>query len=189
MARIIRNLVTDLDGTLVFNRQANVEAYVRAFRDVGVEFASDEYLKAFGLRFDAMIERVAPHLDEAGRQRVKERKKHHYAQVVELITPNQPLMDFLKAMRGTHKLGLATTASRHNALMIIEYFGLAETFDAMIFGEDVTHGKPHPECYALCIEKLGGRPDETLIFEDSETGMKAAEAAGAQVIRVATDEV
>ncbi len=186
---MIKNLVFDLDGTLFDNRIANVEAYVKAFDDAGSPIKHEDYNRHFGLRFDALVEQLAPHLDEQQRALVRERKKYHYQQSVHLITPNQPLIDFLIAMHPIKRTGLATTASRHNVEFILDYFSLLDAFDVIICGEDVLHGKPDPECYNNCIKVLGGKAEETLIFEDSQVGIQAAVAAGAQVIQVTPDEI
>ena len=44
--------------------------------------------------------------------------------------------------------------------------------------------KPDPECYNIIIEKLQFSPKETVIFEDSEVGIEAAIASGADYIKV-----
>jgi HAD superfamily hydrolase (TIGR01509 family) len=60
--------------------------------------------------------------------------------------------------------------------------GLDKFMSATTFKEDVTHKKPHPEVYLRTAEKLGVRPQELLVFEDSVTGVLAAVQAGATVI-------
>ena len=62
--------------------------------------------------------------------------------------------------------------------------------DALAFSiarEDVAHGKPHPEPYALACQRLGAKPHETLAVEDSDVGAASARAAGLQVLRVEGD--
>ena len=50
--------------------------------------------------------------------------------------------------------------------------------------QDVSRAKPDPEIYAKCIQRLGARPEECLVLEDNQNGIKAAEAAGAHVMVV-----
>ncbi len=57
-------------------------------------------------------------------------------------------------------------------------------FDLIVSGEDVTHGKPHPEPYLMGAAGLGLAPDECIAIEDSEPGARSAAAAGAQTIVV-----
>jgi sugar-phosphatase len=54
----------------------------------------------------------------------------------------------------------------------------------LITSEDVTIGKPDPQCYELAAQKLGVNASECLVFEDADVGIAAARAAGATVIVV-----
>ena len=58
------------------------------------------------------------------------------------------------------------------------------SFDAVVCGDEVSHGKPHPEPYLRAAELLGCAPGETLAIEDSQTGATSAEAAGCRVLVV-----
>jgi sugar-phosphatase len=52
----------------------------------------------------------------------------------------------------------------------------------IVTAEDVKVGKPNPQCYILGAERLGLRPSDCLVFEDVAAGIKAGEAAGADVM-------
>jgi HAD superfamily hydrolase (TIGR01509 family) len=58
------------------------------------------------------------------------------------------------------------------------------TFGAVITGDEVTHGKPHPEPYLTAAAHLGVDVRECVVIEDSETGAAAGSAAGARVLGV-----
>jgi HAD superfamily hydrolase (TIGR01509 family) len=59
-----------------------------------------------------------------------------------------------------------------------------KAFDVIVAGDMVTHGKPHPEPYLLAAELLGVDPKDCVAFEDSNTGLTSAEAAGTKAIGV-----
>jgi beta-phosphoglucomutase-like phosphatase (HAD superfamily) len=61
---------------------------------------------------------------------------------------------------------------------------LLDCFDVVCGGDEVTRGKPHPDIYALAVQRLGAVAAETLAFEDSGHGAQAALAAGLQVVVV-----
>ena len=44
--------------------------------------------------------------------------------------------------------------------------------------------KPDPECYLTAMDYFKVKPEDTIIFEDSESGLKAAEASGAFYYKV-----
>ena len=58
------------------------------------------------------------------------------------------------------------------------------TFAAVVTGDQVTHGKPHPEPYLLAAEQLGVDPTKCIAIEDSPTGVASAEAAGCVAVAV-----
>ncbi|WP_348642625.1 HAD family hydrolase [Neorhizobium sp. P12A] len=51
----------------------------------------------------------------------------------------------------------------------------------IVTAEDVTVGKPNPQCYILGAERLGVSTSHCLVFEDVLAGVQAGEAAGADV--------
>ena len=59
-----------------------------------------------------------------------------------------------------------------------------DSFTALVCGDEVAHGKPHPEPYLRAAELVGLAPEDTLAIEDSPTGAKSAEAAGCLVLVV-----
>lgn len=54
----------------------------------------------------------------------------------------------------------------------------------MVTAEDVTNGKPAPDCFKLGAERLGTSPERCLVLEDSAAGIASGEAAGAPVLVV-----
>ncbi len=58
------------------------------------------------------------------------------------------------------------------------------TFDVVVTGDAVSHGKPHPEPYLKAARELRVAPAECLAIEDSNTGARSAESAGATVLVV-----
>jgi sugar-phosphatase len=81
-------------------------------------------------------------------------------------------------------LAIASSGQRPSIVEILRNLGLKDAFAAVIGGEDVLHGKPHPEPYLKAAEALGATPDRCLVFEDSTVGVAAAKAAGAVCVAV-----
>ncbi len=57
-------------------------------------------------------------------------------------------------------------------------------FAAVVTGDEVTHGKPHPEPYERAAALLGVDPADAVAVEDSPTGVRSATAAGVPTIAV-----
>ena len=82
------------------------------------------------------------------------------------------------------KTCVASTASKKNLYRVLKHFNLDLYFDIIISGDDVSKGKPSPEVYIKALDLLDCEPEEALVFEDSEVGCEAAEAAGIQYIKI-----
>ena len=90
------------------------------------------------------------------------------------------IIDFLNALPD-HRWAIVTSATRELAGRRLKAAGIAPP-PTFITAENVTRGKPAPDCFLLAAERLGVRPADCLVFEDAPAGISAAEAAGADVM-------
>ena len=181
----IKALISDFDGTLVDTFEANFQAYKKVFMEhCNYEMSRDFYKENFGLRIDDLCKKLnIEDPDEIGA--IKFAKSKCYPSEFKHLKLNLQLLNiFCYAKKVGIKIALASTASKKNLYNVLKYYELTEFFDVVICGEDVTQGKPNPEVYTVALDKLGITPDEALVFEDSEVGMKAAENAGIKFIKI-----
>lgn len=82
-----------------------------------------------------------------------------------------------------HRWAVVTSAPKALALRRMHAAGLVPPA-VMITAEDVDSGKPDPACYLLGAQRLGVPIGECLVFEDAPVGIRAGEAAGADVLVV-----
>lgn len=86
-----------------------------------------------------------------------------------------------------HSLGipcaLVTMSWRRFAEAVLEKLPRS-SFEVTVFGDEVTHGKPHPEPYLRAASLLNVEPSTCVAIEDSPTGVASAQAAGCRVIGV-----
>jgi HAD superfamily hydrolase (TIGR01509 family) len=81
------------------------------------------------------------------------------------------------------KTALVTMSMRRMAKQVADSIGF-DAFDVIVAGDDVRHGKPHPEPYLKAAELLGVKPEDCVAFEDSLTGLRSAEAAYTKAVGV-----
>jgi beta-phosphoglucomutase-like phosphatase (HAD superfamily) len=67
---------------------------------------------------------------------------------------------------------------------MVQQSGLSEYFELLVSNEDVSHPKPDPEIYSTVMSRIGVKPTETIIVEDSPHGLEAARRSGAHVCQV-----
>ena len=81
---------------------------------------------------------------------------------------------------------VASSAPRDNLAVILDALDGWDTFDAVVGAEDVSQGKPHPECFLLAAERLGVSPANCVVLEDAPVGLEAARNAGMACVGVQT---
>lgn len=173
----------DLDGTLVDTEPAWVEAEIALVTKYGGQWTAEDGEQMIG----SALPNAAAHLRSRGVEGSDDEIIGFLIERV-LVTlaagvPWQP---------GAHEL-LATLrdAGVPCALVTMSYRDMADqivagapegVFSAVVAGDEVTHGKPHPEPYLRGAELLGVDVRRCVAFEDSPTGMASAEASGARVV-------
>lgn len=179
----------DMDGVLIDARDWHYDALNEALRIFGVEISRTDHLSRFnGLSTRKKLvmltsDGVIPYeLHEAIQSIKQDRTLRIAAQKCFPIVSHQVLITRLKALG--IKVGLVTNSIRKSSEFMLEYAGLLKFMDVVVTNEDVLEGKPNPSSYLLAMQKLGVLPSETIVIEDGEYGIIAAEAAGARVIKV-----
>lgn len=81
-------------------------------------------------------------------------------------------------------IAVATSTRRSTALSKLEKVGLLERFRFVLCGDEVEHGKPHPQIYLHAAERLAIGPAAAWAIEDSDVGVRAAHAAGMVVFQI-----
>ncbi|MGC4021483.1 MAG: HAD family phosphatase [Cyclobacteriaceae bacterium] len=90
-------------------------------------------------------------------------------------------MDELKIPRA-----IGTSAPRSNLDFVLNELNLRKYFPITLDEADVTHGKPNPEIYIKCAQRLNLPSAQCIVFEDSLSGVASGNGAGSPVIGVAT---
>ncbi len=173
----------DLDGTLFDTGDVNYYAYKDALAPFGVELDKDYFVtKCNGRHYTEFLPIImgdSDHIEE-----VHKAKKNTYVANLDKARENKHLFEIIKSLKDAYHLAVVTTASRQNATDILKHFGYDNLFEYMITQEDITKVKPDPQGFLLAMEHFGIDAAHTMIFEDSDVGIKAAEASGATVFVV-----
>nr|WP_282446000.1 HAD-IA family hydrolase [Pseudomonas sp. EYE_354] len=91
-------------------------------------------------------------------------------------------VDFLKRLP-EDQWALVTSAPKALAVRRLQAAGITPPA-VLVTAEDVAIGKPNPACYVLGAQRLGVPVQDCLVFEDAGVGIRAGEAAGADVMVV-----
>ena len=81
-------------------------------------------------------------------------------------------------------IAVATSTRRQSALLKLSKTALLERFAFVLGGDEVTHGKPHPQIYLAAAQRLQIAPQRIWAIEDSDTGVRSAHGAGMTVFQI-----
>lgn len=187
----IKAVIFDMDGVLIDAKEWHYEALNRALALFGFSISRYDHLVTFdGLPTSRKLEMLSV---ERGLPRslhpfINEMKQHYTMEYV--FTRCKPKFVHQYALsrlksEGYH-LALASNSIRNTVDMMMEKADLDQYLDFKLSNQDVTKSKPDPEIYNVAISRLGLTPDECLIAEDNQNGVKAALASGAHLFKVDT---
>lgn len=99
---------------------------------------------------------------------------------VELMPGIKELISFCKERSVKH--AIVTGSTREVAEHLVSVSGLENSFEFILDGSTVLHGKPAPDIYLKAIDLMSATASESLVFEDSMNGVLSAKAAGCRVV-------
>jgi beta-phosphoglucomutase len=79
-------------------------------------------------------------------------------------------------------VAIVSAAARSEIDPVVAASGIGDAITLIVAQDDVTNGKPDPECYLTAARLLDIEPAAMLVFEDTDVGVAAAKAAGARIV-------
>jgi HAD superfamily hydrolase (TIGR01509 family) len=178
-------LLFDLDGTLLHSDHLHEEVFRQLFAERGKPFPSGFYMDQIHGRLNVDIFRdLLP--EESDPEALSREKEARFRDVLPKSVPPMPgLVTVLDQARAQGlRMAVVTNAMRLNADAMLAAIDVTEYFDTIVIGEECPRGKPHPDPYRIAMEALGSRPETSVAFEDSPSGLQSARASGAFTIGV-----
>lgn len=186
---MIKAVIFDMDGVLIEAKEWHYDALNRALRLFGFQISRHEHLTTYdGLPTSRKLEMLSL---ESGLPRelhsfINEMKQDYTMEIVHTQCRPRFVHEFalskLRAMG--YKLAVASNSIRNTVEVMMQKARLEPYLDLMLSNQDVTRAKPDPEIYDQAIARLGLKPEECLIVEDNENGIRAAQASGGQLLVV-----
>jgi HAD superfamily hydrolase (TIGR01509 family) len=178
----IRALIFDFDGLIVDTEGPIFRAWQRIYRERGHELPREQWLTIIGTSsgpFDPLMDLSERSGEPLDREELDALERLYYREA----TATQRLLPGVERyLAEARRIGLKTAiASSSRSTWVLDHlerFGIHEHFDAILCSEHVTRTKPDPELYRKALERLAVTAAETIAFEDSTNGIRAAKAAG-----------
>lgn len=174
----------DLDGTLIDSEPYWIGAEKELASRFGVAWTNEDGLSLVGNPLTVSAQTMQERGVDLGTDDIIEYLLKRVTDQVRAHTPWQTdarnLLD--KVVRAGIPCALVTMSYASLAKAAITR--IPDAFAAVVTGDEVTHGKPHPESYLLAAERLGVAITNCIAIEDSPAGVAAAHASGARTIAV-----
>ena len=181
-----RLLIFDFDGTVADTTPLHAAAFSQTLAPLGIAV---DYANIAGLKtLDAMrqcLNGAGRTLDEDVLAALVTAKQHCVRQMLDHALQPLPGVDaFLRWARPRYKLAMVTSGSRGTVSLALEKLGYTGWFDPLICADDVEMAKPAPEGFLMALQLTALSAGDALVFEDSEAGFVAADAAGLMYVDV-----
>lgn len=185
---MVKAVIFDMDGLMIDSERVTYEGYVKEMTKRGYDYTLEFYKKTLGKNMATIYEM---YYDQFGRDLDMDTVVtlvHKYMDDcfrTEGVPVKKGLRELLQYLKEHHyRTVLATSSSRDRADTILKLADIEAYFDASVCGDEVTNGKPNPETFLTACKKVGVKPEEALVLEDSEAGICAAAAGNIPVICV-----
>ena len=185
----IKAVLFDMDGVLIEAKDWHYEALNRALNIFGYNITREEHLRTFdGLPTRDKLKILS------GRSSLpvqlhslinKLKQKYTEEYIYTKCRPhfeNEYALSRLK--KDGYKIAVCSNSIRKTIEAMMDRSALLPYIDLIVSNQDVKHGKPSPEIYCTAMQRLGVNPEECLILEDNENGIKAAIASGGHLLRI-----
>ena len=185
----IKAVLFDMDGLMVDTESLATEAFIHSAKKQGYDMTKEETLFVLGFTTKSIYEfweNYFKNSDVSGKQLVDD----HYKYIENILFTTGPrkmpyIEELLKYLKDSnYKVAVASSSNMNHIINNMEKTGLKKYIDEFSSGAEVENGKPAPDVFLLAAERLGVKPEECLVLEDSKAGVIAGSSAGAKVIMV-----
>lgn len=182
--------IFDLDGTVLDNEDEYGIAFKEVLSGLGVETDS-EFPHTQGIGMDENWQRLIPEYKIKTEKSIEELSKETqetYLKMLPRVTLKEGVRNFIQDIKDSGIfVALATSNTWPTVEKVFDALNLEGIFDVMTTGEEVEYKKPDPEIFLLTAQKLGVDPENCLVIEDTEVGIKAAKDARMSAVAIARD--
>jgi phosphoglycolate phosphatase/AHBA synthesis associated protein len=184
LARPVRAIVFDLDGTLIDSVPTVLSCYARAVREFGgPDLSADQVLAAFSIGpARVMLETLIGR--PVGAEAVASYEAHLARRVAD-IAPYPGVVDAVRTLSAHVALGVFTAADTSAAEILLEAAGLRGHLGPVVGSDRVARPKPAPDGLVAVLDVLGVEPADAAYVGDGPADTPVARSCGALAVAAA----
>ena len=174
----INTVLFDFDGTVMDTNGVIIDSWQHTFRTIeGKERPVEEIIRTLGEPLDVTMARLYPRMDVS--EAVSIYRSYHHDNFGERIKLFPGMKDLIASLKEKgYKLGLVTSRLTASTMQGLEKYDIKEYFDAVVTCSDTEKHKPDPEPLNIALEKLGSKPEESIMLGDTMLDILCARNAG-----------
>lgn len=187
----IKAVLFDMDGLLIDSEPLWRKAEIAIFNSVSIQLTDTDCIKTAGLRIDEVVDywyQKYPWKETKGfsKKNIEKKIVQELIKLIDLEGKPMPgvseILDFFSEI----KIPLAIASSSYYSIIhaVIKKLGIGHYFKIIHSAEEEQYGKPHPSIFLSAAQKMGVKPTECLVFEDSFHGIIASLAAKMKVVAI-----
>jgi beta-phosphoglucomutase family hydrolase len=185
-----KGIVFDMDGTLIDSMGAHGKAWQQTCEQYDYPYDREYMHNLGGVPTRETVEllnqkyALGHDLDE-----VTETKRQAFLKLEDSPIVIDDTFAVMQRYQDVLKMGIGTGSDRNNAINILTATGLLDRVETVVTACDVKYGKPHGETFITVAKNMGLKPEDCVVFEDTDIGRQAAENAGMDCIMVINGKI
>lgn len=185
---MVKGVIFDMDGTMFDTERLLTVAWDKAAKKMGVVISSELMEACRGKSPEAIGKLLKVEFGEDfDYDRICLLKNNIYHEMIKengvpIKKGLKELLEFLKEEK--IPAAVATSTGRASAEKILKMAGVYENLAAHMYGDMLKASKPEPDIFLAAAKKLGQKPEDCVVIEDSVSGVLAGKAAGGYVIYI-----
>jgi beta-phosphoglucomutase family hydrolase len=175
----------DCDGTIVDSMPLHYVAWKKALAEWNCVF-DEQLFYAWG---GTPVAEIISLLNERQGlsmtvESVSARKENFYLELLPQLKAVPEVVEHIDDQYGRMPFAVVSGSTRESVTASLVTLKLLDRFDTLVCAGDYKNSKPDPEAFLLAAARVGVAPETCLVFEDTDMGIQAAQAAGMACVKI-----
>ncbi len=178
---MVSAIIFDMDGVIVDTEPLHFIALKRVLKEFNIDIPDTSFMDYFGISEESIWKKTLKKysIKMPFNSFETKRRQHLFEVLEESLELAKGTLRLLKQLKKNRvRIALVTSSGRDVVDFILNKLDISGFFEIIVSSDDVKEKKPNPEPYRLALDRLGLKPDDCAVIEDSKYGVESAKGAG-----------